>query len=102
MKESHVDVPKAVAERLKYLTMAADVFFVDKIPFLVTMSRGLQFVTAEFTTSRTAAKLAEHLKKVLRVYRRAGYVVRDILMDGKFEKNKTTYTHCCVQHYCCQ
>ena len=38
--------------------------------------------------SRTAAKLAEHLKKVLRVYRRAGYVVRDVLMDGEFAKIK--------------
>ena len=85
VKESHVDVPRAVAERLRYLTMAADVFFVDMIPFLVTMSRGLQFVTAEFTPSRTASKLAGHLKKVLRVYRRAGYVIRDVL-----------------QHYCCQ
>ena len=29
----HVDIPRSVAERLKYLTMAADIFFVDKIPF---------------------------------------------------------------------
>ena len=88
VEESKVVVPRAVAQRLKYLTLAADVFFVDKIPFLITMSRQLQFVTAEFTPSRTAARLAEHLKKVLRVYRRAGYVVRYIFMDGEFEKIK--------------
>ena len=87
-RESEVSIPREVAERLKYLTLAADVFFVDKIPFLITMSRKLQFVTAEFTPSRTAAKLAEHLKKVLRVYRRVGYVVRYMFMDGEFEKIK--------------
>ena len=63
----NVDIPRLVAERLKYLTMAADIFFVDKIPFLLTVTRGLHFLTAEYTPSRTAPKLAEHLKKVLRV-----------------------------------
>ena len=81
-----MEIPAQVAERLKYMTLAANIFFVDRIPFLLTMGRGLQFVTAEFTPSRRAPKLAEHLKKVLRVYRRAGYVVCYILMDGEFEK----------------
>ena len=88
VKANHVSIPAQVAERLKYMTMSAAIFFVDKIPFLLTMGRGLQFVTAEYTQSRRAPKLAEHLKKVLRVYRRAGYVVRYILMDGEFEKIK--------------
>ena len=88
VKERKVAIPKAVVERLKYLTMAADVFFIDRIPFLITMSRVLQFITAEFTASRTAPRLAERLKKVLRVYIRAGYLVRYVFMDGEFEKIK--------------
>ena len=62
-KEKKVSMLASVAERLKYVTMAAGIFFVDKIPFLITMTKKLQFVTAEFTPCRRAPKLAEHLKK---------------------------------------
>ncbi len=71
-REARVAIPREVAERLRFLTLAADIFFVDQIAFLLTVSRGLQFVTVEHTPSRTAARLAEHMKKVLRMYRRAG------------------------------
>jgi hypothetical protein len=37
---------------------------------------------------RTAASLSKHLQRVLLVYRRAGFRVRSILMDGEFEKVK--------------
>ena len=71
VKEQTVMIPMEVAEQIKTLTLKADVFFVDRIPFLITMSRGLQFVTAEYTPSQKARDLADHLKKVLRVYHRA-------------------------------
>ena len=47
VKERHVSIPMKVVERLKHLTMAADVFFVDKLPFLITMSRKLLFRLGE-------------------------------------------------------
>ncbi len=37
---------------------------------------------------RTAKSLAKHSDQVLQVYRRAGFDVRTILMDGEFEKLK--------------
>jgi hypothetical protein len=39
---------------------------------------------------RMAKSLAKHLDQVLQVYRRAGFNVRTILMDGGFEKLKNT------------
>ena len=33
VKAKHVDIPAQVAERLKYLTMSADISFLDKILF---------------------------------------------------------------------
>ena len=46
-------------------------------------------MTAEFTPSRMAPKIVDHLKMMLRVYRSTGYVVRCILMDRKLEKIKS-------------
>ncbi len=47
-------------------------------------------MTAEHVPVRTATSLSKHLKRVLEVYGRAGFVVRTILMDREFfEKIKS-------------
>jgi hypothetical protein len=84
----HVTVPCAVVERNKVVTMAADIFFVDGTPFLVTLSRNIKFVTVEHLPVRTANALVKNIKRVLHVYGRSGFSVRTILMDGEFEKIK--------------
>jgi hypothetical protein len=61
-------------------------FFVDGTRFLTTVARRMKFVTAENVPVRTAANLRKHSTRVLEVYKRAGSVVRTILMDGEFEK----------------
>ena len=82
-------VPRPLIEANKVITLAADVFFVDGIAFLLMVARRKKFVTAEHVPIRTAISLSKHLKRVLEVYRRAGFVVRTILMDGEFEKIKS-------------
>ena len=39
----------------KFVTLTADVMFVNGIPFLVTLSRKIRLFTVEFLPSRTAA-----------------------------------------------
>ena len=86
--ESYVAVPRDFVLNNKYITLAADVFFVDGIPILLTLSRKIKFITTEYTPVRTAKQLSKSIKKVLRVYQRAGFTVRTVLMDGEFEKVK--------------
>ena len=70
------------------ITLSADVFFLDGISLLLTLSRQIKFVTVEHTPSCTAKQLTMHLKCVLQVYHRAGFTVRYVLIDGEFEKVK--------------
>ena len=86
--ENYVAIPRDFVLANKHLTLAADVFFVDGIPLLLTISRRIKFVTSEHCPVRTAVALSNHVKKVLRVYNRAGFTVRYVLMDGEFEKVK--------------
>jgi len=86
--ENYVAIPKDFVLANKHLTLAANVFFVDGLPFLLTLLRRVKFVTSEHCPVRTAVALATHMKKVLRVYYRAGFTVRYVLMDGEFEKVK--------------
>ena len=85
----YVAVPRTLIEANKVIMLAADVFFVDGTAFLLTAARRMKFVTAEHVPIRTATSLSKHLKQVLEVYGRAGFVVRTILMDGDFEKIKS-------------
>ena len=66
--------------------------FVNGLPFLTTMSRDIRFGTAEHVPSCTAKQLAKSLMKVVKVYALGGFVVRNVLMDGEFEKIKPEMT----------
>ncbi len=68
------------------MTLKADVFSVDGIAFLITVSRRIKFVTTKHLPIRTAMSLSKHLQQVLLVNGRVGFKVRSILMDGEFEK----------------
>ena len=80
--EEYVAVPKELVSRHKFISIEADVFFVDGISFLLTVAIKLKFVTLEHTPVSTAKSLVKHIKRVLQVYDRAGCTVRYITMDG--------------------
>ncbi len=47
MVADYVAVPCSLMESNKIVTVAADVCFVDRTSFLLTMSRQIKFITAE-------------------------------------------------------
>ncbi len=49
----YVAVPRSLVETNRMITLAADVFFVDGTPFLLTVVRRLKFVMAEHVPVRT-------------------------------------------------
>jgi hypothetical protein len=60
--------------------------FVNGVPFLVSVAKGLNLVTVEFTPSRTAKPLAASITRMIDLYARGGFQVGTVLMDNKFEK----------------
>jgi hypothetical protein len=44
-------IPMTIMEKYRELTLCVDVMFVNKLPFLVTISRGIKFGTVEFIKS---------------------------------------------------
>ncbi len=84
----YVEAPQLLVQNNKVVTMAAGAFFVDGTAFLITVSWCIKFIMTEYLQVRTATSLCKHLDRVLQVYARAGFLVRTILMDGEFEKDK--------------
>jgi hypothetical protein len=78
-------VPPALLERHRDVTLSVDIMFVNKIPFLVTISRYLKFGTVESLRERTAKQILRCIKSVRGVYNKRGFRVHTILADGEFE-----------------
>jgi hypothetical protein len=72
-------------DRYQEVVLAVDVMFVDGIPFLVSVARGINLITAQFTAVRTANNLAANVKNILQVYVKGGLKVSTLLMDNEFE-----------------
>ena len=61
-------VPPSILERYQKVTLSIDIMFVNGIPFLLTISRGLQFGTAENLLNRQVPTVATALEKVIKLY----------------------------------
>jgi hypothetical protein len=82
----YVQIPRAILEQHQLVTLAVDVMFVNGVPFLVSLARGLNLVTAEFTPSRTAKQLAAGITRKIDLYTRGGFQVGTVLMDNELEQ----------------
>jgi hypothetical protein len=67
------------------LSLAGDIMFVNKISFFVTISRSLKFGTVEMIMNQKSPTIIQAIKGVRDIYRRRGFCVTHILMDGQFE-----------------
>ena len=71
----YIAVPKDFLKLHKFVTLVADVMFVDDAPLLITVSRGIKFVTVENIPNRTDKQLSRSLKHVMRIYSRSIIIV---------------------------
>jgi hypothetical protein len=49
VRVDYVQIPRTILDRHSVMTLAVDCMFVNGVPFLVSVSRGLNLITAEFT-----------------------------------------------------
>ena len=80
-----VNIPVSLVSRYKNVTLCADVMFVNKIPFMVTVSRHLKFGTATKLGNQQAKSLFSAIVQVYKVYKTRGFNIDTVLMDGQFE-----------------
>jgi hypothetical protein len=81
----YMQIPRAILHRHRLVTLTVDCMFMNCVPFLVSMSRGLNLIMAEHTPSRTAKNIAAGITRILALYAHGGFQVRTVLIDNKFE-----------------
>eukprot|EP00956_Cyclotella_meneghiniana_P046013 scaffold395332_cov149-Cyclotella_meneghiniana.AAC.1 len=85
----YTKIPLEIIERNRFVTLVADVMFVGGLPFLISLSRRIRFVTVQYMPRRTAGELCNGLKAIVNLYKRAGFTCQAALMDNEFEPLKT-------------
>jgi hypothetical protein len=84
-------IPRGIQLHFQGAVLAIDIMFVNKIPFLVTISKGLRFGMSEVLKNRHVHTVAKATKNVLRLYRRRGFRVTECKADMEFEPVQNSF-----------
>ena len=87
MRLEYVPILAELMNANKYVTIVAYVMFVSGLPFLVSLSRQIRYVTVQFVPRWTAGDIANAVKLFISL-RCTGFICQTALMDGEFEKVK--------------
>ena len=79
------DISKQLLKEYKNITLCTDVMFVNGIKFLLTVSRHIDFVTAEYVPSKKYSGYIKPIEMVYNIYAARGFVVTVILVDPEFK-----------------
>jgi hypothetical protein len=80
-----VDIPASLISQYREVVLAADVMFVNNIPFFVTILRDIKFGTTKVLSNQKTPALKKALTQVLSIYKQRSFIVTTVLMVGQFE-----------------
>jgi hypothetical protein len=79
-----VKVPKDLLKLHKEVTMTADIFFVNKIPFFLTLSRKICFTAVNHLLDRKVATIYKAFEEIYRFYLNWGFHINILHVDNEF------------------
>ncbi len=77
-------VPMEIRELHRNVTLSIDVFFVNKVPFFLTLSHKLMFTTVTHLANRKIATIYTALKSIFMYYLQKGFQIMLIKADNEF------------------
>ena len=80
---------KSILERNKNITLSIDIMFVNKIPFVATISRHVKLKTVEVIQKRTKSQYSECIKNFVAIYTQRVFKVNHALLDREFVPLRT-------------
>jgi hypothetical protein len=83
--EKQESLPATMLSQYREVTLSADIMHVNKIPFLVTVSKHIKFITVEAIPNRKIPSIRKAMKEVVQVYQQKGFKIKWTLMDNEFE-----------------
>jgi hypothetical protein len=87
----YVQIPRMILDWHQIVTLAVDCMFLNGVPCLVSVYRGLNLITANHTPSQTAKNLAVGISRIMELYAKGSFQVGTVLMDQKPPKSCTNH-----------
>jgi hypothetical protein len=79
-----VKVPTAILKLHRYVTLAADLFFVNRIPFFLTYSRRICFTGVNHLADRFTKTIFKAYHQIHYFYLKRGFHITTLNVDGEF------------------
>jgi hypothetical protein len=85
----YVKVPKELLKLHKEVFLTTDIFFVNKIPFFLTLSRKICSTAVNHLADRTVPKIFKAFKEMYQFYLQRVFHITTVYADGEFAPLKT-------------
>ena len=82
---TEVTLPPTIHQHYQDVTLGCDIMFVNKIPFLMSISRHLRFGTAQHIKNQQGVTILNGIRAIHQIYLQRGFHIRTAFMDGQFE-----------------
>jgi hypothetical protein len=79
-----VKVPRDLLKLHRDVTMTADIFFVNKIPFFLNLSRRISFTAVSHLADRTTKTIFKEYELIHRFYLKRGFHIKMLNVDNEF------------------
>ena len=80
-----VRIPKEIQEVHKIISMSIDIFFINQIPFFITLSRNICFTMVMHLANRKLVNIFKAFKGIYVYYLQKGFQITTVTGDGEFE-----------------
>jgi hypothetical protein len=85
----YVKFPKELLKLHKEVFLTTDIFFVNNIPFFLTLSRKILFTAVKHLVDRTVPQIFKAFKEMYQYYLQRGFHITTVNADGEFAPLKT-------------
>ena len=85
VKINMIPIPRQTMEMHKDVTVDADIYFINSVPFFTSISHKMQCVTIENLADRKKATLLKAVQAVTDMCNKRGFWVKMMLMDPEFD-----------------
>ena len=83
-----VKVPMEIMKLHNEVFLTMDIFFVNKIPFFLTLSRKIYFTAVNHLANRKVDQVFKAFKEIYQYYLQRGFRIVTVAADGEFEAVK--------------
>ena len=78
-------IPPDILSLYHSVTLCMDIMFINKMPFLVTISCNIKFGTVELLLNHQEDTVTKSLQAVMHLYGSCGFLVQMVHVDSKFK-----------------